>query len=86
MIVVNGYKDEEFMRLALMARSSDPVFIVLEQLSEVDVLLSVARPRRDAERRLRIKLYSEGSGRWAKSGGEIEVRLSTARARQARDS
>ena len=40
MIVCNGYKDEEFMRLALMGQKlGHQVFIVLEQLSEVDVLL-----------------------------------------------
>src|SRR5450830_864078 len=43
LIVCNGYKDEEFMRLALMGQKlGHQVFIVLEQLSEVDVLLKVA--------------------------------------------
>ena len=43
-IVCNGYKDEEFMRLALMGqRLGHRVFIVLEQLSEIDVLLRAAR-------------------------------------------
>src|SRR5688500_20000208 len=43
LIVCNGYKDEEFMRLALMGQKlGHKVFIVLEQLSEVDVLLQVA--------------------------------------------
>src|SRR5512141_2657415 len=42
-IVCNGYKDEEFVRLALMGQKlGHKVFIVLEQLSEVDVLLQVA--------------------------------------------
>ena len=43
MIVCNGYKDEEFMRLALMGQKlGHQVFIVIEQLSEIDVLLQVA--------------------------------------------
>ena len=43
LIVCNGYKDEEFMRLALMGQKlGHPVFIVLEQLNELDVLLKVA--------------------------------------------
>jgi arginine decarboxylase len=43
LIVCNGYKDEEFMRLALMGQKlGHQVFIVIEQLSEIDVLLSVA--------------------------------------------
>jgi len=72
LIVCNGYKDEEFMRLALMGQKlGHQVFIVLEQLSEVDVLLQVAEELDVVPTAgVRIKLYSEGSGRWAKSGGE----------------
>jgi arginine decarboxylase len=72
LIVCNGYKDEEFMRLALMGQKlGHTVMIVLEQLSELEVLLKVAdemnvRPTAG----VRIKLATEGSGRWAKSGGE----------------
>jgi len=80
-IVCNGYKDEEFMRLALMGQKlGHQVFIVLEQASEVDVLLQVAaeldvKPTAG----IRIKLSSEGSGRWARSGGEkSKFGLSTA--------
>jgi len=71
-IVCNGYKDEEFMRLALMGQKlGHEVYIVIEQLSEIDVLLSVAeelgvKPTAG----VRIKLASEGFGRWAESGGE----------------
>src|SRR6266699_6962658 len=81
LIVCNGYKDEEFMRLALMGQKlGHQVFIVLEQLSEVDVLLQVADERGVTPTAgVRIKLYSEGSGRWAKSGGEkSKFGLSTA--------
>jgi len=71
-VVCNGYKDEEFMRLALMGQKlGHTVFIVLEQLSEVDVLLQAADeiglvPTAG----VRIKLTSAGFGRWAQSGGE----------------
>ena len=81
LIVCNGYKDEEFMRLALMGQKlGHQVFIVLEQLSEVDVLLQVADELQVTPNAgVRIKLYSEGSGRWAKSGGEkSKFGLSTA--------
>src|SRR3954470_7952644 len=81
LIVCNGYKDEEFMRLALMGQKlGHQVFIVLEQLSEVDVLLQVADELGvNPTAGVRIKLYSEGSGRWAKSGGEkSKFGLSTA--------
>src|SRR5882762_4245773 len=43
MIICNGYKDEEFMRLALMGQKlGHQVFVVIEQVSEIDVLLQVA--------------------------------------------
>ncbi len=71
-IVCNGYKDEEFMRLALMGQKlGHQVFIVLEQLNELDVLLKVAEEMGvQPTLGVRIKLATEGSGRWAKSGGE----------------
>jgi arginine decarboxylase len=81
LIVCNGYKDEEFMRLALMGQKlGHKVFIVIEQLSEVDVLLQVADELGVTPTAgVRIKLHSEGSGRWAKSGGEkSKFGLSTA--------
>ncbi len=72
MIVCNGYKDEEFMRLALMGQKlGHRVFIVIEQPSEVDVLLAAAEDLGvQPTAGVRIKLSSEGAGRWAQSGGE----------------
>src|SRR5215210_1430887 len=65
-IVCNGYKDEEFMRLALMGQKlGHRVFIVLEQLSEVDVLLQAADEIGVVPSAgVRIKLAAEGAGRW----------------------
>ncbi|HSE45869.1 MAG TPA: biosynthetic arginine decarboxylase [Gemmatimonadales bacterium] len=72
LIVCNGYKDEEYIRLALMGQKlGHPVMIVLEQLNELDVLLKVAEEMGvQPTAGVRIKLATEGSGRWAKSGGE----------------
>src|SRR5690606_243708 len=72
LIVCNGYKDEEFMRLALMGQKlGHTVIIVIEQVSELDVLLPVAEEMNIVPTiGVRIKLSSEGSGRWAQSGGE----------------
>ncbi len=72
LIVCNGYKDEEFMRLALMGQKlGHTVMIVLEQLTELEVLLKVADEMGvQPTAGVRIKLATEGSGRWAKSGGE----------------
>ena len=80
-IVCNGYKDHEFMRLALMGQKlGHQVFIVLEQLSELDVLLEVADELGVVPNAgVRIKLASAGSGKWAQSGGErSKFGLSTA--------
>src|SRR5256885_4373559 len=72
LIICNGYKDEEFMRLALMGQKlGHQVFVVIEQLSEIDVLIQVAdelgvQPTAG----VRIKLASRGFGRWKESGGE----------------
>ncbi|NOT06784.1 MAG: biosynthetic arginine decarboxylase [Gemmatimonadales bacterium] len=72
LIVCNGYKDEEFMRLALMGqRVGHQVFIVLEQVGELETVLKVAGEMGVTPNLgVRIKLATEGSGRWAKSGGE----------------
>ncbi|MDZ4863224.1 MAG: biosynthetic arginine decarboxylase [Gemmatimonadota bacterium] len=72
LIVCNGYKDEEYMRLALMGQKlGHTVFVVVEQLSEVDTYLKLADELGvPPTMGVRIKLSTEGSGRWAKSGGE----------------
>jgi arginine decarboxylase len=72
LIVCNGYKDHEFMRLALMGQKvGHEVFIVIEQLSEVDVLLEVADELGVVPNLgVRIKLATESAGRWAQSAGE----------------
>ena len=71
-IVCNGYKDEEFMRLAFMGQKlGHQVFIVIEQMTEVETLLRVAKEMGvKPTAGVRIKLASEGFGRWAESGGE----------------
>lgn len=72
LIVCNGYKDDEFMRLALTGqRLGHQVFIVIEQLSEIDVLLAAAAELDVTPTAgIRIKLASTGYGRWKESGGE----------------
>ncbi len=72
LIICNGYKDEEFMRLALMGQKlGHSVMIVLEQLNELEVLLRVSEDMGvEPTVGVRIKLASEGSGRWAKTAGE----------------
>jgi arginine decarboxylase len=87
-IVCNGYKDEEFMRLALMGQKlGHEVYIVIEQLSEIDVLLQVADEMGVTPNAgIRIKLASRGFGRWKESGGEkSKFGLNSAQLMQAID-
>ena len=71
-IVCNGYKDEEYMRLALMGQKlGHTVLIVIEKISEVDILLKVAREMEvQPTAGVRIKLSTTGAGRWSESAGE----------------
>ena len=71
-IVCNGYKDEEFMRLALMGQKlGHTVLIVLERVAEVDTLLRIAEEMDVVPTAgVRIKLATPGVGRWSESAGE----------------
>ena len=72
LIVCNGYKDEEFMRLALMGQKlGHKVLIVMEKIGEVDTLLKVADGMDVTPTAgVRIKLSSVGAGRWSSTAGE----------------
>ena len=73
LLVLNGFKDEEFIELAFAgAKSGKRVIIVIEKLNELDIVLRVAENHEGDMPMLgmRVKLYSKGSGRWEKSGGE----------------
>jgi arginine decarboxylase len=74
LLVLNGFKDEEFIELAFLgARSGKKVVIVIEKLNELDHVLTMADRFEGSDLPmvgLRVKLYSKGSGRWEKSGGE----------------
>jgi arginine decarboxylase len=71
-IVCNGYKDEEYIRLALMGQKlGHTVLIVLEKLGEVDTLLKVADEMAiEPTAGIRIKLSTTGAGRWSETAGE----------------
>ncbi|HEX9630019.1 MAG TPA: biosynthetic arginine decarboxylase [Pyrinomonadaceae bacterium] len=73
LLVLNGFKDEEFIELAFAgAACGKRVVIVIEKLNELDHVLNIAERHEHALPVLgmRVKLYSKGSGRWEKSGGE----------------
>ncbi len=72
LLVCNGYKDEEFIDLALYGQIMGlRVVLVLEMPHELDLI-----ERRSAALGVepvigvRVKLSAEGAGQWAKSGGE----------------
>jgi arginine decarboxylase len=71
-IVCNGYKDEEYMRLALMGQKlGHTVLVVLEKLGEVDTLLRMADEMGvEPTAGVRIKLSTQGAGRWSETAGE----------------
>ena len=73
LLVLNGFKDEEFIQLAFTsAKAGKKVVIVIEKLSELDHILRIAETHEGNSPiiGMRVKLYSKGSGRWEKSGGE----------------
>ena len=73
LLVLNGFKDEEFIELAFAgAKSGKRVVIVVEKLSELGHVLRIADTSEGNAPiiGIRVKLYSKGSGRWEKSGGE----------------
>ncbi len=78
LLVLNGFKDRDFVRLAFAgAGAGKNVVIVIEKLSELDHTLDLVKEvtaeNPDAALPMigvRVKLYSKGSGKWEKSGGE----------------
>ena len=72
LIICNGYKDENYIELAMLAQKlGKHIFLVVEKLNEIDVIAKAAK-RLNVKPNLgiRIKLASSGSGKWAESGGD----------------
>lgn len=71
-IVCNGYKDREFIRLALIGQKlGHSVFIVIEKESEVPLVIEEAKSLGVAPQvGLRVRLSSLASSKWADTGGE----------------
>ncbi|MDE6451056.1 MAG: biosynthetic arginine decarboxylase [Odoribacter sp.] len=73
MIICNGYKDESYIELALLAQKMGKrIYLVVEKLVE---LKTIARLSKKMGIRpnigIRIKLASSGSGKWEESGGDV---------------
>jgi len=71
-VVCNGYKDREYIRLALIGqRLGLRVYIVLEKLSELKLVLEESQKLNIKPLLgVRVRLASIGSGKWQNSGGE----------------
>jgi arginine decarboxylase len=71
-ITVNGFKDEEMVRLGFMAaQMGHDITITIEGLGELEWIIDVAQScnLKIPNIGIRIRLQSEGSGIWAKSSG-----------------
>jgi arginine decarboxylase len=73
LIVCNGYKDEDYIELALLAQKMGRrIFLVVEKLSELKLIIKIARQFKiKPNLGIRIKLASAGSGKWEDSGGDV---------------
>jgi arginine decarboxylase len=74
-IVCNGYKDEEFIDLALHAQKMGlKVMLVLEMPTELDLVLERSRKLGVLPNLgVRVRLSTRGSGHWAESAGDKSV-------------
>ena len=72
LIICNGYKDQNYIELALLAQKMGKrIFIVVEKLNELDIIAKAARKFNvKPNLGIRIKLASSGSGKWEESGGD----------------
>jgi arginine decarboxylase len=70
-VVCNGFKDEEFIEMALLAQKMGRrVFLVVEKYTELEEIIHHARALGVRPTiGIRVKLAAAGSGRWQASGG-----------------
>ncbi len=72
LIICNGYKDHDYIRLALLGRKlGKKVILVVEQLSELDEIIKLSQETGVKPMiGFRAKLQTRGEGKWATSTGE----------------
>ncbi len=72
LIICNGYKDQSYIELALLAQKMGKrIFIVVEKLNELNIIAKAAKKLNVKPNiGIRIKLASSGSGKWEESGGD----------------
>ena len=72
LIICNGYKDESYIELALLAQKMGKrIFLVVEKMNELKLIAKMAKQLNVMPNiGIRIKLASSGSGKWEESGGD----------------
>ena len=72
-VVCNGYKDEDYVELALLAQKMGRrIFLVVEKLNELKLIAKVSkRLNLRPNIGIRIRLTSSGSRKWEESGGDV---------------
>ena len=72
LIICNGYKDAEFIKMALLGiKLGKTVIMVVEKLEELKQIISISKSLGVEPRiGIRARLLSKGAGKWAESGGE----------------
>ena len=73
MIICNGYKDKEYIELALLAQKMGrKIYIVVEKILELETIIELSHKMLIKPNiGIRIKLASSGSGKWEESGGDV---------------
>jgi len=81
LIICNGYKDAEFIKMAMLGiKLGKTVIMVVEKLEELRQIITISKQAGvEPLIGIRARLLSKGAGRWAESGGEnAKFGLSTA--------
>jgi arginine decarboxylase len=81
LVICNGYKDAEFIKMALLGiKLGKTVIMVVEKLEELKQIITISKQLGvEPQIGIRARLLSKGAGKWAESGGEnAKFGLSTA--------
>jgi arginine decarboxylase len=71
--ILNGYKDEDYLRLALIGRKlGRKIIVVIEKYSELPQLIELSKEMDVIPLiGIRAKMATQGSGKWSHSSGEM---------------